>query len=230
MLFHLTYKVFTKSPLCLLLPLLLATLAESPVAIADGNQDSPRFVEGVHYTRLSLQAQVNHSDTIEVREFFWYGCPHCYQLEPYLDSWKVADDVELIRTPATLGRDWLTHAYVYYALEALGKVDELHPVFFSALHVKKLNLRTLPQIAQFFSAYGLDATKFEKAAKSFVVEAKVKQADKLASEYVLSSVPTVIVNRRYQLSPRTVGGYKEFTEALDYLVALERKRLGKGES
>ncbi len=223
--FHLTYKACTKLPL--LLSSLLAIALACPIAVADERDDPPQFVEGVHYARLPLKAGADDSGKIEVREFFWYGCPHCYQLEPYLNSWKVADDVEFIRTPATLGRNWLTHAYVYYALEALGKADELHPLFFEALHAKKLKLQSITQIAQFFAAHGVDAAKFEKTANSFVVEAKVKQADKLARGYLLSSVPTVVVNGRYQLSPRTAGGYKKFTDALDYLVALERKRLGK---
>lgn len=163
---------------------------------------------------------------IIVQEFFWYGCPHCYELEPYLERWEKPKGVEFVRLPAALGAAWQVHAYVYYTLEALDRLD-LHPVFFTEIHEKKKRMTTNKQVTTFFAKHGIKKADFNKTLRSFLVDTQVKRADKILSDYELTSVPYLVVNGRYKVSPANVGSYSEIPKVLDYLVGLERKRLKK---
>ena len=181
------------------------------------------FVEGKHYTRLPTEASVKAPEgKIEVREFFWYGCPHCYTLEPYIHDWEKPEFVEFVLTPAVLGKTWVDHAHAFYALKTLGRLEELHPVLFDALHAKNRRLRTLDQMANFFEAHGIEAGKFKDAAKSFVVKTQVSKAEKLGKKYDITSVPTFTINGEYLTSPSMVGDYKTFFEVVDFLVRKAR--------
>ncbi|MDD9806723.1 MAG: thiol:disulfide interchange protein DsbA/DsbL [Gammaproteobacteria bacterium] len=181
------------------------------------------FIEGQHYQRLEQPQPTETGDKVEVREFFWYGCPHCYVLEPYLDNWQVPDSAEFIRTPATFNELWATHARVYYVLQEMKKLDELHAVFFDALHKRKLRLTDAASIARFFEGHGIAADKFQSAWRSFLVDTKVGKADKAVRAYGLKSVPSFVVNGKYLVSPSTVTSYAQFIEVLDYLIALEAR-------
>lgn len=199
---------------------LLVAAAFVPAAPAAWAQD---FVEGQHYQRLENPQPTATGDKIEVREFFWYGCPHCYVLEPYLDNWRVPDSAEFVRTPATFNELWATHARVYYVLQEMKKLDELHAVFFDALHKRKLKLNNAASIARFFEGHGIPADRFQSAWRSFLVDAKVGQADKAVRAYGLRSVPSFVVNGKYLVSPSMVTSYALFIEVLNYLVALEAR-------
>ena len=197
----------------------LALLAAAPaVTLA---QTAAEFVEGRHYERVSPPQRAEASDKIEVREFFWYGCPHCYVLEPYLDNWEVPEGAEFVRTPATFNALWTTHARVYFVLEGLGRLEELHPVFFEALHKQKLRLDSLPSLAKFFAGYDIPEKKFRQAFQSLLVDAKVRRADALVRGYSLKSVPTFVVGGKYLTSPRMAGNYARLMQLLNHLVERE---------
>ena len=194
----------------------------SHVALAE------EFVEGSNYTVISprMETTVNE-DKIEVIEFFWYGCPHCYTVEPYIKSWKMPEDVELVRIPATFSQRWIVHAKVYYTLESLDRLD-LHEVFFNAIHGRqqRRDLVSEDKIAEFFASFssGISEGKFSKAYNSFIVNTKTQKADRLVREYAIKSVPTFIVNGRYLTSPSMVGSSQNLITALDYLINLEREK------
>jgi len=189
----------------------------APAAVA---QD---FVEGQHYQRLEQPQPTETGDKVEVREFFWYGCPHCYVLEPYLDNWQVPDSAQFVRTPATFNELWTTHARVYYVLQEMGRIDELHPVFFDALHKRQLRLTDAASIAGFFEGHGIPADKFQSAWRSLLVDTRVGKADKAVRAYGLKSVPSFAVNGKYLVAPSMVTSYAEFIEVLNYLIALEAR-------
>ncbi len=189
----------------------------APAAVA---QD---FVEGQHYQRLEQPQPTETGDKVEVREFFWYGCPHCYVLEPYLDNWQVPDSAQFVRTPATFNELWTTHARVYYVLQEMGRIDELHPVFFDALHKRQLRLNDAASIAGFFEGHGIPADKFQSAWRSLLVDTRVGKADKAVRAYGLKSVPSFAVNGKYLVAPSMVTSYAEFIEVLNYLIALEAR-------
>ena len=215
-----TARVGTKSWRHLLIgtAFLLFALGISPFASAQS------FIEGKHYTVIPTPVLMQMpAGKVEVREFFWYGCPHCYTLEPYISDWEKPKSVEFVTTPAMLGKNWVDHAYTYYALKALGKLDELHPILFDAIHRKKKRLYKIAQIGDFLAGYGLEKKEFEKAVESFSVSTEIKRAERLAKSYGISSVPIVVVNGKYALSPSTVGSYENFFKAVDYLVEKESK-------
>ena len=186
------------------------------------------FVEGNDYSVISPRMETNIDEgKIEVIEFFWYGCPHCYTVEPYIENWKMPEDVELVRVPATFSDRWTIHAKVYYALESLDRLD-LHEVFFSAIHgsQQRRDLVSEAKIAEFFASFssGIPEDKFSKAYNSFIVNTKTQKADRLVRESGIRSVPTFIVNGRYLTSPSMVGSSPRLISALDYLVNLEREK------
>ena len=186
------------------------------------------FAEGSDYTVISPRMETTiGEDKIEVIEFFWYGCPHCYTVEPYIKNWKIPENVELVRIPATFSERWIIHAKVYYALESLDRLD-LHEVFFNAIHGRqqRRDLVSEDKIAEFFASFssGISEDKFSKAYNSFIVNTKTQKADRLVREYAIKSVPTFIVNGRYLSSPSMVGSSQRLISALDYLINLEREK------
>ena len=186
------------------------------------------FVEGSDYDVISPRMETTvGEDKIEVIEFFWYGCPHCYTIEPYIKSWEMPADVELVRIPATFSEPWIIHAKVYYTLESLDRLD-LHEVFFNAIHGRqqRRDLVREDKIAEFFASFssGIPEDKFSKAYNSFIVNTKTQKADRLVREYAIKSVPTFIVNGRYLSSPSMVGSAERLIGALDYLTNLERDK------
>lgn len=182
------------------------------------------FSEGRHYTAVPRPVPVQVPEgKVEVREFFWYGCPHCYTLEPYIKSWKKPAAVEFVTTPALLGKTWVDHAYAYYTLKALGRLEELHSVLFDALHAGKKRIYSLNEIARFFSEYDIEPDKFKETAESFLVKTQVKRAERLGKTYDISGVPSFVINGKYITSPRMAGSYEDFFKIVDYLVAKESK-------
>lgn len=192
-------------------------------------------LEGVEYVRLAQPQPVESGAKIEVREFFWYGCGHCYALEPYLEKWHktLPPNVAFVRTPG-VSPNWQVHAQAYYTFETLGVLDRLHRPFFDAMQMAR---RTgLPQampytdedsIAAFAAQHGVDAEKFREAFRSFDVGRKLGHARRMNSAYQVDSVPTLFVDGRYMTNANIAGGYDKVPEVLDFLikkVAAERHR------
>lgn len=189
--------------------------------------DETVFVEGKHYTRVNPAVSVEVEDgKIEVREFFWYGCPHCYAIEPYIEKWEPPEDVVFVRMPALLGPAWVVHAYTYYSLEALDRLD-LHSKIFDALHVSRLRLMEAGDMALFLEQYDVDTGEFRQAMESFQVKTRIKNAEVVASSYGLRSVPTIAVNGRYLVTTSQFSDYSDIINVVDFLVEKERERLNQ---
>jgi thiol:disulfide interchange protein DsbA len=195
------------------------------LAQADTAATTRRFSLGTHYERLSpTQPTSSGPDKIEVAEIFWYGCPHCYTFDPYLESWKenLSADVSFVRLPALWNPALQLHARIYYTAEVLGKLDEMHSAVFREMHVNRNNLGDPIAIRNFFANFGVDAATFDKTFESFAVYTKIQRADELARRYRVSSVPTVIVNGKYTTNATMAGSYPNLLEVIDELVAMER--------
>ncbi len=198
---------------------LLASLVSAPAF-------TQNFVEGKDYIRIVPPVPTDvETGKVEVREFFWYGCMHCYSIEPDIQKWAKPDSVQFVRTPALLGKNWVTHAYTYYTLEQLKRIDDLHAVLFEALHEKKLRLFNAEQLADFFAQYEIGKEKFLEVFHSMVVDAKIKRAEKIGTRYALRAVPTFTVNGKYLTSPSmmTGGAMDDFFQLIDHLVSLETR-------
>ncbi len=161
--------------------------------------------EGKQYTVLDPQRAVESQDKIEVTEFFWYGCSHCYHLDPVLAKWlkNLPKDASFRRVPAVFSGkggqpgSWGPLAKTYYALEALGVIEKLHPDIFDAVQKDGKNLGDVKELGEWAASKGLDKDKVVAAYNSFAVQSKVMRAQQLTEQYRFDGVPALFVNGRY---------------------------------
>jgi len=185
------------------------------------------FEAGRHYTEFPFPQPVE-GEKIEVREFFWYGCPHCYVLEPAINRWlkRKPANVVYVRTPG-MAPHWVLDAQAFYAFEALGVLDKMHPLMFDAIHKDKQRFKSEDAIAAFAAKHGVDAKAFHDAFGSFGVRINLEKARQLNQAYTISSVPTLVVDGRYLTSPSMAGGEEQTMRVVDFLVkkaAAERQK------
>ena len=182
-------------------------------------------VEGKDFVRLNTPVAVPAGGKIDVVEFFWYGCPHCNALESSLEAWvkKLPADVAFRRVPATFSPLWELHAKVFYALEALGKLDEMHRRMFAALHVQRLRLDKEADIVAYMSSNGLDGAKFKEAFDSFGVATKLRQGKQLTEGYKIDGVPALGIHGRWFTSPSLAGTGERAFAVADSLIQRARK-------
>ncbi|MDQ1362438.1 MAG: hypothetical protein QG652_298 [Pseudomonadota bacterium] len=181
------------------------------------------YKEGEDYIRLATPLPTQTGDKIEVQEFFWYGCPHCFQFDPKLERWlkNKPANVEFVRTPAPLNPAWMVHTKTFYALDAMGKIDQFHVELFNAMHVARLKLFTQEAIADYLEQKGLDRKKFLDMFNSFPVDSRARKAAQLGSQYKISGVPTLTVNGKYVINTNRTGGFDEALNVLTYVVNKE---------
>ena len=175
------------------------------------------------YVQISEQAQTE-SDKIVIYEFFWYGCPHCYNIEPTMDNIEanLDKDTILIKVPVALRDSWELHAKAYYALQQMKLDDNLHEKVFAEIHINSNRLDTKEKLANFIREEGYDADKFLNILDSFGTEIRVKKASRLANQYQIKSVPTLIINGKYETSGSYVSSYAELYDVVQLLVDKER--------
>ncbi len=181
------------------------------------------YQEGTHYVRLdpAIPPVVESEAAHEVVELFWYGCPHCYEFEPYLEKWhaQTKNSVNFVRVPAIFNSRWEQHARAYYALEMMGELDAAHALMFDGIHEQGRALPDLDSMARFLDANGVDAAKFRENFNSFAMETKINRAKQLIRQYQVTGVPAVIVNGTYKTSASTAGGYAQVIEIIENLTA-----------
>ena len=195
------------------------------LAQADPAPASGRFQLGTHYTRLpAAQGTSSSADMIEVGEVFWYGCPHCYTFDPYIENWleDIPADVNFVRIPAVWNGTLQTHARAFYAAQALGVTDEVHSDLFREIHINRNFLDSPAGLTAFFEAHGVAADDFNAAFESFAVNTRMNRADELSRRYRIGSVPTVVVNGKYTTDAGMAGSYEDLMLLIDELVAMER--------
>ena len=169
----------------LLVPLLIA----APLAFAQGN-----------YTELKTPQPVEaQGGKIDVVEFFWYGCIHCYNLEPALESWvkKLPPDVQFRRVPAVFNPRWGHDAAIFYAFEAMGLLDKLHKPLFDAIHRGGLRTDNPQALDQWLQKQGVEPKKFNETMRSFAVQSKTRRAIQLTTGYAIEGTPAMAVQGRY---------------------------------
>ena len=183
-------------------------------------------VEGTHYTKLAQPVAVSvPAGKIEVVEFFSYGCPHCFALEPTLEAWakRLPNDVVFKRVPVGFNALYENYQKIYYALEAMGQLEHMHRKVFDAIHQQRLRLDKEADLAAFMTANGVDGAKFVELFKSFTVQSKVKQAQQLSQAYKIDGVPAMGVQGRYITSGSQAGSNERALAVTDALVQSVRK-------
>jgi thiol:disulfide interchange protein DsbA len=203
---------------------LVAVLALAPLA-ARAAPDHDKHDQRP-YTELKPAQPVDATDKIEVAEFFWYGCPHCYKFEPMLEVWvqRLPRDVAFRRIPAILNARWENDAAIYYAFEALNMVG-LHRPFSDAIHGERLRSDDPKALAAWLKNRGLEPARFDQTLKSFGVQARVKRARQLSVGYKIEGVPALAVHGRYTISTEQGGSFEGMLAKAQKLIELTRKEL-----
>jgi thiol:disulfide interchange protein DsbA len=192
-----------------------------------------KFKEGTHFERLvPSQPTVGGADKIEVAEFFWYGCPHCYDFEPILRRWDAGKpaNVRFVRIPATWNRLVELHARLFYTEEVLDRngvikdPDAFHEAVFQEYHRRGNRLTSEESIRRLFERFGVRPDEFERTWQSFEVDQKLRVARDLARRYSIASVPTMVVNGKYRTINASVENFSVLIEVIDELVARESLR------
>lgn len=180
---------------------------------------------GVDYLALRSELPVETPGKIEVIEFFWYGCPHCYSLEPLIETWlnKLPPDAQFRRVPAVFNDRWARDAAVYYAFEALGLVGRLHRPLFDAIHRDGLRTDSPEALNQWLQRQGVDTKKFDEVVRSFGVQSKVRRAAQLSVAYRIDGTPAMAVQGRYTVGAEQSRNQKVMLDTVDYLIGLARK-------
>lgn len=184
--------------------------------------------QGKQYTLVSPTQPTETGKNIEVLEFFSYACPHCHDLEPIINPWakKLPGDVTFRRLPAVFSDKWLIFAKMFYAAEAMGVLDKLHPAIFDATHVKRIDLTNEKTLQEWVGKQGVDGRKFAEMFASFSVSSKAQRARQLTRSYAVSGVPSFAVEGKYLTSASQTGGNEQLLTTLDELIRKARQDRG----
>ena len=202
-----------------LVTLLLALAAAAP---------GLAFAQQLSWNDLRPPQQVESDGKIEVLEFFWYGCIHCYNLEPVIEKWEKnrPADVRFRRVPAVFDSGGRTQrdATYYYAFEALGVLDKLHRPFFDAIHRERLRLDNADAMNEWLQKNGVDPKKFNETLKSFGVQSKLRRAQQMTVAYRIEGTPTMAVHGRYTIAAENARTPEGMFKTVDHLVETVRKQ------
>jgi len=179
------------------------------------------------YTALQNPLPVENPGKIEVAEFFWYGCIHCYNLEPAIEAWlpKLPADVYFRRIPAIFNDRWGLDASIYYTFEALGTLDKLHRPFFDAIHKDRLKTDNPTALAEWLAKNGIDHKKFAATMSSFGVQSRLKRATQLTTASRIDGTPALMVHGRYTISTEQGRSREGMLANAERLIVAVRKSL-----
>ena len=185
---------------------------------------------GNEYRVLATPQPTDIPGKIEVLEFFWYGCPHCYDFEPVLEPWvkKLPKDVHFQRIPAMFNDEYARGARAFYALDAIGQEERLHKALFDAVHTgARLRVGDEAALTEWLGKHGVDTKKFTAAYHSFSVESKLKRSAQLTQAYKIDGVPSMAVNGKYVVNTDNIRSFEQLLAVTDYLIGKERKLVSK---
>jgi len=171
--------------------------------------------------RLDPPRPVATGERIEVIEFFYYGCPICYELEPHMTRWLATQApgyIALRRIPALSSEGWETLAKLYFTLEAIGEINRLHWPVYDNFHFDGKLLNEEKVMLEWVGNNGIDAKKFAEIYSSQEIQAKLAQSRELMKAYDVRGVPTIIVDGKYLSSARLAGGTRALMQIVDELV------------
>ena len=209
------------------------TGGDQTITLAQADTPQPhewKFKEGVNFTRLvPAQPTLGGADKIEVAEFFWYGCPHCYDFEPYINKWAKTKpaNVRFVRIHAMWNQLLVMHARLFYTEQVLERngiikdPEAFRANVFAEYHRRNNRLASEDVIQKFFERNGVSADDFQRTWNSFEVDQKMRVAADLERRYSISSVPTIVVDGKYRTSAQEAGGVDELIELINELIARE---------
>ena len=201
---------------------LVAAIALAPLAV---RAQSPGEASG--YSALKNDLPVETPGKIEVAEFFWYGCIHCYNLEPLLEKWvpTLPADAQFRRIPAVFNERWAHDAAIYFTFEVLGVLGKLHRPFFDAIHQDRLKTDNPAALGEWLTKNGLDVKQFDDPMKSVGVQSKVRRAAQLTTASRIDGTPALMVHGRYTVSAEQGRTREGMLQNAERLVGVVRKSL-----
>ena len=206
----------------------LGTLALLPLAASRAASAQQRARPGLEYLTIDPQP-VASGDRIEVAEFFWYGCPYCYQLQAPLEAWLKTKpaDVALRHIPAIFRESWVPHARLYYTLEALDELPRLHQSVYRSMHEERMSLNSADSTAEWAKQNGIDAARWLASYNSPDIERKVDDSRRFTRSFAIKGTPSLVVDGRFLTSTgmsETVAGV---IPILEDLIRLAREQRAK---
>ena len=204
--------------------ILSAVLAGVSLFGATASVHAEDIQAGKQYTELTSPVPVAKPGKIEVVELFWYGCPHCYQLEPTIQPWsqQLPEDVNFVRIPAMFGGLWNVHGQMFLTLEAMGVEDKVHDAVFAAIHREGKKLASAEEQAEFLASQDVDKDSYLSTFNSFAIKGQMEKAKKLAMAYQITGVPVLVVNGKYRFDLGSAGGPGGAIKVAEHLIAKER--------
>jgi thiol:disulfide interchange protein DsbA len=197
--------------------------------IAPGSALAQAPIKGTHYLELNPPQPTEAGDKIEVIEFFWYGCPHCYALEPMIEPWakKLPKEVLFRRVPAVFNEQWGVAARVYYALDAIGEEERVRAALFDAIHKENLRITSESAVESWLGKKGVNVEKYKAAYKSFGVESRLRRATQMTQAYRIDGVPSFSVQGRFVVSASGNPDRQQILSTTDFLVGEVRRAAAK---
>jgi len=180
------------------------------------------------YEKIEPPQNTSTADKVEVMEFFWLGCPHCYQFEPTLAAWEkeMPDYVKFVREAPPLNPAWENHSRSFYAAQLLGQEGPFVEAMFKAIHEDRKAMRKPDDIADLAAELGMDKKKFLSTMKSFAVDTKMRRAVQLAKSAGITGVPSVVINGKYRTGAKVAGGYPGMVDTIKETTELEKQAMG----
>lgn len=208
-----------------LFAVLLGLAAVFPAFAQQG--DAPQFQEGVHYFKLD-DAPARSEGPVVVTEIFSYRCVHCNSFEPYVERWmeRKPEYIEFRRVPVVFGRrDWELSARGYLAAEAMGIVEESHAAMMDAIWKERKAFRSLEELGEFYSQFGVSAEGFVATAQSFAVDANLRRSQRQVQQWGISGTPSMVVDGRYRIvSSAAVPNFETMLAVANHLAAIEQAK------
>ncbi len=182
------------------------------------------FAEGSDYQVIAPAVKTSQPDKVVVTEIFWYGCPHCFRFEPFVERWSadLPDGVVFEQVPSSLNPRWTEHARAYYAFKMMDAHEKSHKALFDAIHLKRQRLTSVDTIAEFAASLGLEEKLFRENYFSFPVETQIRKNIQKEKRYGHQGVPAVIVNGKYLVSASLAGSNERMIQIMNFLVAQEQ--------
>ena len=219
-----------------------ATATASPIASAFAANtpappagDLPRWKEGENFQAYPVAQPVSTPPgSVEVVEGFWYGCGHCYRLEPNLVAWEKTKPawIKVRRVPVVWNEVTREDARLFFTIESLGLVDKLHTEIYRQIHNKRPltvvsggrvdRAATEKAAREFLASHGVSADDFAKHYRTFSAENKLRQAENLTRRYMLDHTPMVVVHGKYLTDVEMAGGIEQLFQLVSDLAARER--------
>ena len=197
----------------------------SSFGLIHGSNVRADIVAGKDYTVLTSPQPTQTSDRIEVLEFFWYGCPHCYSLNPLLKTWltNLPSDIDFRYVPAIFRPNWAAGAKIFFTIETLGMMAVLHDKIYDAIHRDKIDLNDESILFDWIEKQGRDRKEFENTYNSFAIQNQVAKSTQMSRQYQLTGVPALVINGKYVTSGKMGGTPQDTINTLEALIKKARE-------